>query len=104
MYPPLNDNNNGGSVVVGVTELRMSSLSEVQEQQLPLNGDETLTGVGGVSGGGGGAMPGNRRRKVKFLQKLMNFCGDPKRREQTCSKRNRTFTLCKEIGRRRRRR
>lgn len=37
------------------------------------------------------------RRKVKFLQKLLNFCGDPKRREQTCSRRNRTLTLCKEI-------
>lgn len=123
MYPTLNRAVEYNATL-GVTEMTMLSspqtappaagleLTESQEQQQPLNQDENSDAAGqtrlngahaveplsGTGGGGGGvpfgAMP---RRKVKFIQKLMNFCGDPKRREQTCSKRNRTFTLCKEI-------
>lgn len=119
MYPQLNSSDN-----VGVTELRMlttaaqqADLTEVQEQQQPLNSNEDNSHSNGESvvqtrlysngsaavdhSGGGGSASASRgpvpRRKVKFLHKLMNFCGDPKRREQTCNKRNRTFTLCKEI-------
>lgn len=95
------ENNN-----LGVTELRMLSpssqntatapeLTEMQEQQLPLYENGTrLTGEGGA--GHSGYTGRGPQRKVKFLQKLINFCGDPKRREQTCSKRNKTFTLCKD--------
>lgn len=119
MYPQLNSSDS-----LGVTELRMlttapqqADLPEYQEQQQPLNSNEDNNHSNGDSvvqtrlysngsaavdhsAGGPSASRGPvPRRKVRFLQKLMNFCGDPKRREQTCNKRNRTFTLCKEIAR-----
>lgn len=70
---------NGGATIISQSRLNLSSAANHQNQ----NGNGTTTA----------AMP---RRKVKFLQKLMNFCGDPKRRQQTCSEGNKTITLCKE--------
>lgn len=117
LYPPLNgevaalrrlpqqednnddDNNNN---VTTQDELRE------QEQPLTVEGMTTIVSRGdgpqqsnGNNGVNSAANPGRGpHRKVKFLQKLVIFCGDPKRREQTCSTRNKMFAFCKEAAER----
>lgn len=79
---PLNESSNGN----GVHSQRVHTTEAASHHQ---------NGNGATGTEGRGALP---RRKVKFLQKLMNFCGDPKRRQQTCSsKESRTFALCKKM-------
>lgn len=96
MYPQINSVDTSAPEA---TELRILSssgpttaMAEAQEQQLPLYEDQQTTRTRLPSNGT--RVP---RKKVKFLRKLLNFCSDPKRREQTCSKRNKTLTLCKDI-------
>lgn len=82
-------------------------LPEERDQQMPLFEDSNGVSIGltQLSGNGSAGGPHNvngvggvPHKKTKFLKKLMNFYGDPKRRQQTCSKRSKTFTLCKEQG------
>lgn len=87
-------------------ETSLSRFEDPQEMQPLFEGTNgatiTATTITSVPLAGQGLPAANHqsaatepRRKVKFLQKLLNFCGDPKRQEQTCSRRNRTLTLCK---------
>lgn len=95
----------------GHTNSRMLPPAEPQpqerDQQMPLFEDSNGVSIGLTQLSGNGSAGGPRNvsgvggvpvphKKTKFLKKLMNFYGDPKRRQQTCSKRSKTFTLCKE--------
>lgn len=88
LYPSLLPSGDSDSAARVVDQQEMHPLNEI-----PLVSSDGRSTVPVANGNNGSAHP---RRKVKFLQKLLNFCGDPKRRQQTCSRRNKTLTLCKE--------